>query len=160
MSKLKYEYKELYDKISNNDVIKGIDYVQNLSKLHYNYKWLIHFDTWGKWLALIYITKSHYSGELMSKTDIAKQVVGMSRDGALKWIDSLIQQEILFKHHDPSVQKDKRKFYIIPNRHVTEDFSEYIKERLLLAYKHIDKFQIDETNIVHHIHPKLVSMKK
>ena len=160
MSNLKYEYKELYNKITNNDIIKGIDYVQNLSKLHYNYRWLVHFNTWGKWLALIYITKSHLAGNLMSKTEIAKQVVGMSRDGALKWIDCLIEQELLFKHHDPSVQIDKRKIYIIPNRHITEDFCEYIKVRLLMGVKHIDQFMPDASNNVDYVESNIVSIKK
>ena len=160
MNNLKYEYKELYNKISNNDIIKGIDYVQSISKLHYNYKWLRHFDSWGKWLALIYITKSHFAGELISKTDIAKQTVNMSRDGALKWIDSLIHQELLFKHYDPSVQKDKRKIYLIPNRHITDEFCEYIKVRLLMGVKHIDSFLPDACKNVDYVHSNIVSIKK
>ena len=147
MDRLKHEHRFLYDKISDKDITKAIEYLHMTSTLSYNFKWLSSFDSWGKWNALLFMMKHHFSGELISKTDIAKEVTGMSRDGALKWIDSLIDQELLFQHHDPSVKRDKRKFYIIPHREITVDFHEYTRERILLATKNVDKFQIDDTVI-------------
>ena len=51
----------------------------------------------------------------------------------MKWVDSLLEQEFLFQHHDPSVALDKRKLYILPSRHLTQSWYEYVRQRILLT---------------------------
>ena len=105
-SEFKHTHKFLYDQISTENVAKATDYLMKVSQHATSFDGLITFNTFGKWNALMFMMKTQFSGELMSKTDIAKNCKGMSRDGALKWIDSLLNQKYIYQHHDPSVDKD------------------------------------------------------
>ena len=130
---LKYKHKHLYEKISSKDVATVTQHLQTISRHAEDFEGLENFTSFGKWNALLFIMQKTYSGELMSKTDIASQVFQMSRDGSMKWIDSLLEQELLYQHHDPSIAVDKRKIYILPSRHLTQSYYEYVKQRILVT---------------------------
>lgn len=130
---LKYKHKNLYEQISSKDVVDVTKHLREISQHAEDFEGLENFNAFGKWNALMFIMHRHFSGELMSKTDIASQVFQMSRDGAMKWIDTLFEQELLYQHHDPSIAVDKRKVYIIPSRHLTQSYCEYCKQRILLT---------------------------
>ncbi len=130
---LKYKHKHLYEQISSKEVVDLTKHLRDISRHAEDFEGLESFNSFGKWNALTFIMMRHFSGELMSKTEIASQVFGLSRDGAMKWVDSLLEQEFLFQHHDPSVALDKRKLYILPSRHLTQSWYEYVRQRILLT---------------------------
>lgn len=141
------EMHEIKNAINNTDIVRITDFMKKNQKLMTDYKWLNPFHGGSKWNALLFLMQSHFQGFLVSKTDLAKEIPLMSRDGSLKWIDSLIESEILFLHwvKDTSIKIDKRKTFIIPNRDLVNDYVNYCKDRLILTLNNLSSFTIDNT---------------
>ena len=151
------EMHEIKNTIKNSDIRRITNFMRKNQQLMTYYKWLNPFHGGSKWNAMLYLMDCHFGGNLISKTDLAREVPLMSRDGALKWIDSLIQSEILFlhiiseKHHtvNDNNKFDKRKAYIIPNRELVMDYVNYCKGRLMLTLDNLKDFTIDDELLEH-----------
>ena len=147
------EMHEIKNKIKNTDIQRITSFMMKNQQLMTDYKWLNPFHGGSKWNALLHLMDCHFDGRLISKTDLARQVPLMSRDGTLKWIDTLIQSEILFLHttsHPIKKQKvDKRKSYLIPNRELVMDYVNYCKDRLVLTLSNLQDFTIDDQVLDH-----------
>ena len=146
------------EKITNKDVVNMTSVLIAASNMSIKHKFLRIFSNWGKWSALLFIMHSHFNNALMSKTDIALHVRGMSRDGSLKWIDMLLETKLLNKFHDPSLERDKRKFYLIPDRELIEEYIDFCKDRIILRAEFFEKFSVDDKTIdgdINHLLKKL-----
>jgi len=138
------EMHEIKNIIKNTDIKRITNFMMKNQQLMTDYKWLNPFHGGSKWNALLHLMDCHFDGRLISKTDLAREVPLMSRDGSLKWIDSLLDSEILFLHTTSEKKKiDKRKAYLIPNRDLVNDYVEYCKERLVLTLGNLQDFTID-----------------
>ncbi len=139
------EMHEIKNKIKNSDIKRITSFMKKNQKMMTDYKWLNPFHGGSKWNALLHLMDSHFEGRLISKTDLARQIPLMSRDGSLKWIESLIESEILFAHTISGKKKvDKRKAFLIPNRDLVNDYCEYCKDRLVLTLSNLQDFTIDD----------------
>lgn len=139
------ELHEIKNTIQNKDIRRITSFMRKNQQLMTDYKWLNPFHGGSKWNALLHLMGCHFDGRLISKTDLAREVPLMSRDGSLKWIESLIQSEILFLHTVSDTKKvDKRKAYLIPNRDLVNDYVNYCKDRLMLTLDNLEDFTIDD----------------
>ncbi|MDC0624210.1 hypothetical protein OAP76_00945 [Alphaproteobacteria bacterium] len=139
------EMHEIKNKIKNSDIRRITSFMKKNQKIMNDYKWLNPFHGGSKWNALLHLMDCHFEGRLISKTDLARQIPLMSRDGSLKWIESLIESEILFAHTISGEKKvDKRKAFLIPNRDLVNDYVEYCKDRLVLTLSNLEDFTIDD----------------
>lgn len=144
------EIHEIKNNIKNSDIKRITNFMRKNQQLMTDYKWLNPFHGGSKWNALLHLMGCHFEGRLISKTDLARKVPLMSRDGTLKWIESLIQSEILFLHTVSDEKKvDKRKAYLIPNRELVMDYVNYCKDRLMLTLDNLADFTIDDQVLDH-----------
>jgi len=87
-------------------------------------------------MGLCFLMESWFDHKLVSKTDMAKHMIGMSRDGSLKFINHMIDTVVLFEHGDDTIKIDQRKKYLVPARELSEEWFIYIKERLMTGIEH------------------------
>ena len=129
-------FPKLYKKLNSKDVANYTRWIRQLSEIYHEYKLLSIFESHPKWMGLCFLMESWFDNKLVSKTDMAKHMCGMSRDGSLKFISTLITTEVLFEHADDNVNADHRKKYLVPARELSEEWFVYIKERLLKGIEH------------------------
>ena len=129
-------FPKLYKKLNSKDVANYTRWIRQLSEIYHDYKLLSIFESHPKWMGLCFLMESWFDNKLVSKTDMAKHMCGMSRDGSLKFISTLITTEVLFEHADDNVNADHRKKYLVPARELSEEWFVYIKERLLKGIEH------------------------
>ncbi len=130
------KFPKLYKKFNSKDVANYTKWVSELALLYQGYKLLSLFDSHSKWMFLCFLMESWFDHKLVSKTDMAKHMMGMSRDGSLKFMNHLLNTEVLFEHHDDTIKADQRKTYLVPARELSEEWFLYVKERLMLGIDH------------------------
>lgn len=127
----KLSEQDITNHINNNQILHYTNYLYEQTTTIYNRKRLIPFNSTNKWTGLLFLMKSHLGSELITKTDFAKSMPGLSLDGALKFINELIKMDLIFVHTDQ--KRDKRKQYIIPARELTDEYTKYIQGRYVNA---------------------------
>jgi len=129
-------FPKLYKKFNHKDVYNYTKWIRELSDIFDQYKLLKLFESHPKWMGLCFLMESWFDNRLVSKTDMAKYMRGMSRDGSLKFINHMIDTEVLFEHGDDTIKLDQRKKYLVPARELSEEWFVYIKERLMTGIEH------------------------
>ena len=135
-TKMENKFPKLYKKFNSKDVANYTKWVSELAEMYHDYKLLKLFDSCPKWMGLCFLMESWFDHKLVSKTDMAKHMKGMSRDGSLKFINHMIDTEVLFEHGDDTIKLDQRKKYLVPARELSEEWFVYIKERLMTGIEH------------------------
>ena len=137
-TKMESRFPKLYKKFNSKDVANYTRWIKQLAEMYHDYKLLKLFDSHPKWMGLCFLMESWFDHRLVSKTDMAKHMIGMSRDGSLKFINHMIDTEVLFEHGDDTIKLDQRKKYLVPARELSEEWFVYIKERLMNGIEHSD----------------------
>ena len=135
-TKMESRFPKLYKKLNSKDVANYTRWIKQLAEMYHDYKLLKLFDSHPKWMGLCFLMESWFDHRLVSKTDMAKHMIGMSRDGSLKFINHMIDTEVLFEHGDDTIKLDQRKKYLVPARELSEEWFLYVKERLMNGIEH------------------------
>ena len=130
------KFPKLYKKLNSKDVTNYTRWIRELSEISHKFKLFKLFESHPKWMGLCFLMESWFDNKLVSKTDMAKHMMGMSRDGSLKFMNHLLNTEVLFEHHDATIKADQRKTYLVPARELAEEWFLYVKERLMLGIDH------------------------
>ena len=132
--------KEVEDNIHEQDISTYLTFLTKAGKYYEENKVIRVFNSTSKILGLYFLMQSFYSKALITKTDFAKSMSLLSRDGALKFINSLITMKLVSIYKTDS---DARKQYVIPEKILMEEFNNHMKKRLAKA--HMDLVKIQES---------------
>ena len=131
--------KQIEDNIKEEDILTYISFLKKAGERQDDDKILRIFNSTGKTIGLHFLMHSFYSNQLITKTDLARSMVGISRDGALKFIKSMLNLKVINIHR---TKADARKLYVMPNKILLDSFHKYIAKRLSFAHTNLSPIQV------------------
>lgn len=138
---------KIKEHLTTSDIINYTKVAENIATTWSKRKDLQVFNTQSKFMGILLLMERYYSSILLSKADLATRMMdgGGSYDGHISFINECCENETFYEFTDVS---DKRKKFIVPNRHLIQSYENYIKDRIMVSIGAVHMIQVADFPIL------------